>query len=230
MPISRRLALGCACATLMAAASRARAASGLPPTTLSPDGALARLMEGNRRFVADRPEAPPAAAARRLALAGGQAPFATVLGCADSRTAPNTLFDTGLGDIFGLRVAGNTLFPEGLGSIEYAGTALGVPLIMVLGHERCGAVQAAVDVAERQVRLPGAQMAMVEAILPAVAEAKRSNPADLVDATVRVHAIRTARRLRQEETLLRPRIAAGALRVVAARYDLDEGQVILLDG
>ena len=209
--------------------SRAKAASGLPPTTLSPDGALNRLMDGNRRFVAGRPEASPAQAVRRVSLAGGQAPFATVLGCADSRTPPNALFDTGLGDIFGLRVAGNTLSSEGLGSIEYSSMALGVPLIMVLGHERCGAVQAAVDVTEREVRLPGSLMAMIEPILPAVAEAKQGNPPDLVEATVRVHALRTARSLRERESLLTPRIATGALRVVAARYDLDDGRVTLLD-
>lgn len=230
MPLSRRLALRCACASLFAGGVQARAASGLPPTTLTPDQALARLMEGNRRFVADAPRPAPEHAARRRALAQGQAPFATVLTCADSRTSPDTLFDVGLGEIFGLRVAGNTLSPASLGSMEYSSMSLGVPLIMVLGHERCGAVDAAVEVAERNARLPGSLMAMVEPILPAVAEAKRGNPADLLDATVRAHALRTVRRLREEESVLTPRLASGALRVVAARYDLDSGDVALLEG
>ncbi|TCI00982.1 carbonic anhydrase [Roseococcus sp. SYP-B2431] len=230
MPLSRRLALRCACASLFGGAVQARAASGLPPTTLTPGEALARLTEGNRRFVADAPHGARAQAARRATLAGGQGPYATVLGCADSRTPPNTLFDEGLGELFVLRVAGNTLSPAHLGSIEYSSLALSVPLVMVLGHERCGAVAAAVDVAERQVSLPGSLLAMVEPILPAVAEARQGNPADLVEATVRVHAIRTARRLREEPSALTPRLASGALRVVAARYDLDEGAVTLLDG
>lgn len=229
MPLSRRFALRCACASLFAGGARARAASGLPPTTLTPDEALARLMEGNRRFVADSPRPAPGNAARRREQVQGQAPFATVLACADSRTPPGTLFDTGLGEIFGLRVAGNTLSPAGFGSIEYSSMALGVPLIMVLGHERCGAVAAAVEVVERNARLPGSLMAMVEPILPAVEEAKRGDPSDLLDATVRTHALRMARRLREEESVLTPRLASGALRVVAARYDLDDGEVSLLE-
>jgi carbonic anhydrase len=230
MPLSRRFSLRCACASLLGGAVQARAASGLPPTTLTPDQALARLMEGNRRFVADTPRPAPENAARRHALAGGQAPFATVLTCADSRTSPDTLFDVGLGEVFGLRVAGNTYSPAALGSMEYSSMVLGVPLIMVLGHERCGAVDAAVEVSERNAQLPGSLMAMVEPILPAVAEAKRGNPSDLLDATVRAHAIRTARRLREENSVLTARLATGALRIVAARYDLDGGEVTLLDG
>lgn len=230
MSLSRRLFLGCACASVAGSPIVARASSAVPPTTLTPDQALARLMEGNRRFTADSPHAAPSQTEKRILLGEGQAPFATVLTCADSRTPPNTLFDEGLGEIFVMRVAGNTLSPAILGSIEYSSMALGVPIVMVLGHERCGAVAAAVEVVERQALLPGALMAMVEPILPAVLEARQSNPGDLVEATVRVHALRTARQLREVPSVLSARLATGALRVVAARYDLDDGKVALLDG
>jgi carbonic anhydrase len=229
MPLSRRHAFACAACLALAPRSSPRAAGPGAPTNLDASGALRRLMAGNARFVADQPHPAAPQAERRRALAQGQAPFAAVLGCSDSRTAPEILFAAGLGELFTVRVAGNGLATTELGTLEYATGALGVPLIMVLGHEGCGAVAAAVQVAEQGVMLPFALMSLVDAILPAVAEAKRGNPNDLLDAAVRVHARRTARALRQASAGIAARVADGRLRVVAAHYDLREGAVSLLD-
>lgn len=226
---SRRLAFSCLACAALAPFGGARAAAGGAQTTLSPAQALERLMAGNRRFVADVPAPPMAGAARRTALAAGQAPYAALLGCADSRTPPELLFSEGLGELFTVRVAGNSLGLTELGSLEYASEALGVALVVVLGHESCGAVSAALQVAEEGVTLPFALAALVEPILPAIAEAKRGNPANLHDATVRVHARRVSRQLNARNSVLTPRITTGALRVVAAYYNLREGQVTLLD-
>jgi carbonic anhydrase len=224
MKISRRLAFACAfCATSAAQAQQAPARN-----TLTPTQALDRLMEGNRRFVADEPAPPGDYATRRQALTRGQAPFAAILGCADSRTPPEALFRATLGEVFTVRIAGNSLFNDGLGSLEFATNALGVSVILALGHERCGAVGAAIQVAEQGAQLPGALMSVVEPILPAVAEARRGNPADMLEATIKMHARLTARRLRDQPSALSPALSSGALRVEAAYYALDNGQVTLL--
>jgi carbonic anhydrase len=230
--LNRRHALAgfCAlCAGLAASgAPPARAADPVAKTTLTPDEALARLLEGNRRFVADDPLRPDIGNHRRHELAVGQAPFAAILGCADSRVAPETLFGAGLGEIFTTRVAGNTLAPAILGSLEYSVAVLGAPLILVLGHERCGAVVAAVEVAERATVLPGSLTPMIEPILPAVA-AVRGRPGDLVDNAVKEHARRTAARLRTGEPSLAGAIRDGKLKVAAGYYDLDDGKVDILE-
>lgn len=225
MKLSRRAAFACAfCATTVAQAQEAPARN-----TLTPMQSLNRLMEGNRRFVADAPAPPGDYATRRRSLARGQAPFAAILGCSDSRTPPEALFRATLGEVFAVRVAGNSLFTDGLGSLEFAANSLGVSVILALGHERCGAVGAAIQVAEQGAQLPGALMSVIEPILPAVAEARRSNPANMLDATIKMHARLTARRLREQPSALTPAIASGALRVEAAYYDLDKGRVILLE-
>lgn len=225
MNISRRAAFACA----FCAAPAARAQEAPARNRLTPAQSLERLMEGNSRFVADAPAPPGDYATRRRALTRGQAPFAAILGCADSRTPPEALFRATLGEVFTVRIAGNSLFTDGLGSLEFATNALGVSVILVLGHERCGAVAAAIQVAEQGAQLPGALMAVVNPILPAVAEARRSNPADMLDETVKWHARLTARRLRDQASALTPALAAGGLRVEAAHYDLDKGRVTLLD-
>ena len=141
-------------ATFQSAAAAAALFSGIIPgataqhpadsaPTVSGPEALARLKAGNQRFVASKLQHPRQDGKRRGELATSQHPFAIVLGCADSRTSPEVVFDQGLGDLFVLRVAGNVLNDETLGSIEYAVAHLGTPLILVLGHERCGAVKAA---------------------------------------------------------------------------------------
>lgn len=201
-------------------------------TKLTADQALARLKEGNRRFVSDVPNASDISRKARLAVAKGQGPFAALVGCADSRVGPEHLFGAGLGELFIVRTAGNYVDTAGLGSIQYAVGVLGVPLIVVLGHERCGAVAAAVDVVMKNAQLPGSIGSMVEPILPAVIQARTDlKPGDdLVDASIRANVSRVAQRMRttSEPSLLDP-IKAGKVRVVGATYDLDTGAVDFFD-
>ncbi len=201
----------------------------MPKTDLTPDQALARLAEGNRHFVAGDAARPDLSASRRHALTAGQAPFAAVLGCADSRVPPEMAFSTGLGEIFTIRVAGNSVGTGELGSLEYAVNMLGVPLIVVLGHERCGAVAAALEVAEKGTSLPGALEPMINPILASMKQAHEAG-GDLADQTARAHAVRTARHLRDDEQTFSALAKAGKLRIVAAHYRLEDGLVSWLDG
>lgn len=195
------------------------------PEGPGPDAALAKLMAGNKRYVAQKAQHPDASAQRRQSLARqGQNPFAVVLGCADSRVPPELVFDQGLGDLFVVRDAGNVVDDEMLGSIEYAVEHLGVKLVMVLGHEKCGAVSAAVTGGEA----PGHIRAVVEAIKPSV-EATKNAPGDKVHNCVVANAIKTAKEIRDSEPILREKSSAGKLQVVAAAYDLASGKVTLLE-
>lgn len=203
---------------LLFVAAAASANDGLPP-----DAAWQRLVEGNQRYVADHAAHPDQTPARRAALASSQAPFAIVLGCADSRVTPEILFDQGIGDLFVVRVAGNVLDNTGLGSIEYAVEHLHASLIVVLGHERCGAVTAAV----KGGHAPGHIHSFVEAITPVVAAAKAA-PGDPVDNAVCANVRRVVAQLRRAEPILGELVTAGKLKVVGARYDLDTGAAELL--
>ncbi len=195
------------------------------PESLAPETALARLMEGNRRHVQHRERHPDMQVQRRHDLATkGQHPFAVVLGCADSRVPPELLFDQGLGDLFVVRDAGNVVDDEILGSIEYAVEHFGVRLIMVLGHEKCGAVTAALEGGEAH----GHMKAVLDALHPAVEESARE-PGDKVHNCVVANARRTARLIRESEPILRPLTDSRRVLVIAADYDLYSGKVTLLD-
>jgi carbonic anhydrase len=163
--------------------------------------------------------------ARINELSNGQKPFAIVVGCSDSRVPPELVFDCTLGELFVVRTAGSTVSREGLGSILYAVEHLGAPLIVVLGHTKCGAVGAAVDVATKHAHLHGALFDMALPILPAVIEAGESRPADLQDASIRQNAKNIAERLKTADEAFSSRIAAGRLKVVSAVYSLQTGQV-----
>jgi carbonic anhydrase len=199
---------------------------------MTADEALARLIEGNARYVADDPIPQDLSRARRLEVARAQFPFATLVGCSDSRVGPEQLFGAALGDIFIVRTAGNNVGTNGMGSIEFSVAQLGVPLIVVLGHERCGAVGAAVKVVTDDLQLAGSMGKMIEPIIPAVLHAQRGLPdyGDLLDAAVRENVRRMVRRLRtaSEPLLMEPQ-AAGRLKVVGAYYDLDTGTVEFFD-
>ena len=201
-------------------------------TLLTPTQALERLKEGNRRFVADQPTQPDISSKRRMEIAQGQAPFAAVLACADSRAGPEQLFGAGLGELFVVRTAGNYADTAGTGSLQFAVSALGVPLIVVLGHERCGAVKAAAAVVKDNAKLPGALGPMVEPIIPAVLKAKSDThgEGDLVEAAGHTNVNRVAENLRAAtDPLFADPIKAGKLRVVGAYYDLDTGTVDFFD-
>ena len=160
----------------------------------------------------------------RVTIAQHQHPFAVIFGCADSRVPPEIIFDQGLGDLFVIRVAGHVLDAAALGSIEYAAVELGVPLVMVLGHQRCGAVKAAVEAVERGSTVPGHMPTLVDAIRPAVAKAKGS-PGDLLDNAVRAHVAVVVGQLQSSEPILAALVRANKVKIVGARNDLDSGVV-----
>lgn len=194
-------------------------------TTKSPaDVALLRLKVGNAHFVDGIATRSNKTSQRRAAVAEGQKPFAIVVSCADSRVGPEVVFDQGLGDLFVVRTAGHVVDEVGLGSIEYAVEHLGASLILVLGHERCGAVAAAVAGGP----VAGHVSAIVKAIKPAVAKTK-SQPGDAVDNAVREHVREVTAQLAKAGPVLADRVKAGELKVVGARYDLDTGRVQFID-
>jgi carbonic anhydrase len=209
-----------------------RAAEGRK-SDLTPAQALAKLKQGHVDFLADKPTLQTTRDHdRRLAIARSQVPFAVLVGCSDSRVSPELLFNTGLGELFIVRNAGNTIDTVAMGSIQYAVQVLGVPLILVLGHERCGAVEAAVSVVEKNTVYPGSIGQMIEPIIPAVLKARALGGRageDLLDGAVRENVRRTVERLRTAESTLIDPIRAGRLQVVGARYDLDDGKVDFFD-
>jgi carbonic anhydrase len=231
--LSRRSFLGCACCTTaagltgLALPGHPAFAAG-PKTTMTPDQALAALKEGNDKFVTDAPYRQATDRTRRLEIARGQTPFAVLVSCSDSRVPPELLFGRGLGELFIVRNAGNTVDTTALGSIQYAALELGVPLVVVLGHEKCGAVDAAVKVVKDNATFPGAIGQMVEPIVPAVIRAQ-TQQGDLLDNAVRENVRRTVNRLRTAEALLQEPLRTGKLRIVGARYDLDDGDVDFFD-
>lgn len=228
-------ALGLAAAATAPLVGRASAAPppdvAIPaPPSLTPDQALAALKRGNRDFLAGRSIRQDADGRRRLEIARAQYPIAVLVSCSDSRVPPELLFGRGLGELFIIRNAGNTIDTVAMGSLEYAVAELNVPLVVVMGHERCGAVAAAVSVVEEGATFPGSIGQMVEPIIPAVLDARRKRPVDLLDASVRENVRRTVARLRQfSEPMVLDRLRQKKLRIVGARYDLDDGNVDFFD-
>jgi carbonic anhydrase len=191
-------------------------------STLTPDRALAELMEGNRRFVAKKRINPHQDVVRITQTAQGQTPFAAILSCADSRVVPEIAFDQGIGDLFVVRIAGNIAITEDIASEEYAVGVLGTPLLMVLGHERCGAVKAAVDGGE----LPGVIESLVYAIRPAV-EASDGKSGDRLTNAVKANVLLQIKRL-QSSSVIATAVQQGKLKIVGAYYDLDTGEISLV--
>lgn len=202
----------------------AEASHRAPAANVTAAQATARLVEGNLRFAQGHPEHPRQTPDRRAELAGSQAPFAVVIGCADSRTGPEVIFDQGLGDLFVIRVAGNVVDDHALGSVEYAVDHLHTGMIVVLGHERCGAVGAAREVAGAHGHAEGHIESLVGAIRPAV-DATAGQDAE---ATCRANVRNVVRALRGSEPILRPLAESGRIAVVGAYYDLDTGVVTFL--
>jgi len=220
----RELAVGLAG---VLAATHALGATHSQAPGLSPVAALQRLKDGNARYAAGRAQHPDQDTGRRASLVGGQHPFATILACADSRVGPELIFDQGLGDLFVIRVAGAVVDDVVLGSIEYSVIPLGAPLVMVLGHERCGAVTAAVAAAAGKTEKEDAESkigALAGLIVPAV-RAVPANAPDKVEAAVLLNARRTAQAIVGASAAVRERAKAGRLQVVSARYGLGDGRV-----
>ncbi|GAM09017.1 carbonic anhydrase 2 [Geobacter sp. OR-1] len=197
---------------------------------MSADEALTGLMDGNKRYVANQMSGQKLCdLPTREALAKGQKPYAIILSCSDSRVPPEIIFDKGLGEIFVVRVAGNIPDPVILGSIEYAAEHLGSPLIMVLGHERCGAVTAAVDAKGKPEGNIGA---IIRTITPAVKQARKeaagkSKP-ELVEVAIDDNVKLVAAALTRQSKVIKHLVAEGKVKIVSAKYDLDDGTVTLL--
>ena len=182
--------------------------------------AVAMLFAGNRRYVAGEVKHPNQSGERRAEVSDGQAPFAVVLGCSDSRVPPEIIFDAGLGDLFVVRVAGNIIDDVVFGSIEYAAVHLGTPLVVVLGHSRCGAVTAAVAGGDAEGHIP----CVLSAIRLAVEKAER-RPGDVTDHAIRANAILIAEQMAERSPVLAGLVRAGKLHTIAAYYDLATGRV-----
>ena len=207
---------------------QARAAEGVP-SALSPGEALVALKSGNERFVSHPELCSIDLAEQRSAVSAHQAPWATIISCADSRVPPELIFGGhGVGELFVARNAGNLVDTATLGTVEYGAAVLGSPLIVVLAHTSCGAVKASCDVVTKNATYPGAIGPMIEPILPA-ALAVRSDPGDLVDNAAKESAKRTARRLTTASTVIAGLAGAGKLKIAAAIYDLKTGVVTYLD-
>jgi carbonic anhydrase len=219
---------GMAAGVVAAAALPARApwaADSVPKTSLTPDQALWLLKEGNDQFRMDAPFRAAQGRERRVELARGQAPFCVLVGCSDSRVPPELLFGRGLGELFIVRNAGNTVDTAALGSVEYGVGVLGCPLVVVLGHEGCGAVAAAVEVVEKNATFPGVIGEMIQPIIPAVLAARRSPGGMTLDAAVVANAKRVAARLKTQSLIAQEAVRQNKLKIVAACYDLNTGSV-----
>ena len=197
-----------------------------PGNVLSPDAALKRLQEGNARYVeglARRHDFKH----EREALVGGQNPYAAILSCADSRIAPEYAFDSGRGDLFVCRVAGNFADEDMIASMEYAVALLAVPLILVLGHEGCGAVDATIKSLKDDKELPGHMPSLVEAIAPAV-KAVSKQGGDTLGNAIRQNVIDNVAKLKSTTPLLSAAVEQGKLKVVGGIYRLGDGKVGLV--
>lgn len=198
-----------------------------PQNHLTPDEALAMLLDGNARYL-DESISPEDYSARTAAAIEDHAPLAGILGCADARVAAELIFDCGPGDLFMVRVAGNFLSEYGLASLEYCVRFLDTPLLMVLGHTQCGAVTAALKTVQERIPLPGRLPFLIDAIEPAVHIAESKNPDDLLNASIVENVRRQVQRLSTLSNVLGDAVNAGNLKIVGAVYDLATGKVTLV--
>ena len=209
-------ALGTSCLGLLLITAATMISAQQADIPLPADRALARLMEGNRRYARHKEQHPDESLAHRKELEGSQHPFAVILSCSDSRVPPELIFDQGLGDLFVIRVVGDVAANDELGSIEYAAEHLHTKLIVVLGHEKCGGITAAVEGAAEAGHLKY----LISAIQPSVEET-RDLPGDKIHNCVLANARRVARQLRESEPVFKELIQKEGLKVVAADYALD---------
>ena len=197
---------------------------------ISSDEALHRLIEGNKRFAAGQIAHPGRTPDDFKPLAAGQYPIAAIVSCADSRVAPEILFDQGIGDLFIVRIAGNYIGGAGAsvkGSIEYGVAELNVPLIMVLGHSQCGAVKAAIKHLHDHDALPGAINDLVNSIKPAVIETE-GKPGDPLENAIEANVRRSVAKLESLHPVVSPAVQSGKLKVVGGVYDLATGNATML--
>ncbi|MFG2714718.1 carbonic anhydrase [Streptomyces goshikiensis] len=199
------------------------------PRPATPEAAFARLMAGNGRWVSGDLEHPDRDPQRRELVAQAQHPFGVVLSCIDSRVSPELIFDTGLGDLYVLRTGGQAIGPVVTGSVEYGPMTGGTPLVVVLGHQRCGAIEAAYKSLRDGEPLPGNLQAIVKALEPAYELTVKNPGPDPVDTMIHHQIKVTADDLRANDDL-GPLVKKGSLGVVGAYYSLDTGKVAVLTG
>lgn len=221
LPVVMSLALVVMFAPFILASSQGSGISG--------DDALAKLKEGNARFSGGTVAHPNCDPARRsLTAAQGQAPFVTILSCSDSRVPVELLFDTGIGDVFVVRVAGNVADTDEIGSMEYGVDHLGTPLLVVLGHTKCGAVTATVQEAQVEGHIPS----LIGKIEPAVEKAKADHPSlgrdALVEEAIKANVWQAIEDTLSQSEIIRKRAIAGKVKVVGALYDIEKGTVNFL--
>ncbi|MGB6428203.1 MAG: carbonic anhydrase [Methyloceanibacter sp.] len=190
----------------------------------NPDEAIQRLMDGNARYVANAPINTDFSH-DRAERALGQAPFAAIISCADSRVAPEVIFDQGPGDLFVVRVAGNFINEDGLASLEYGSLVLGIKTIFVLGHSACGAVSATIDAVKNGTELPGHLPSLINAIRPAVEAAMAAKPDDLLAAATAENAKLNAEYAAAATPILSEAQKAGRLKTTSGVYDITNGKV-----
>jgi len=212
--------------SLLGANQLARAADPAHPEqpAVAPAEAIAKLKEGNGRYTNGKLQHPGQTTERRAELTKDQHPFAVIVSCSDSRVPPEIVFDQGLGDLFVVRVAGNVIDDHGLGSIEYAVDHLGARLIVVLGHQSCGAVKAAKETIAAKSKAPGHIQSLVTAIQPAVEATAKSD----LGATVEANVKNVVQALRTSTPILKPKVDSGEVQVIGGYYSLDTGAVTFL--
>jgi carbonic anhydrase len=193
--------------------------------SVAPAEAISKLKEGNSRYTSGSVQHPGQTAERRTELANTQHPFAAILSCSDSRVPPEIVFDQGIGDLFIVRVAGNVINDEGLGSLEYTVDHLGTRLILVLGHQRCGAVDAARETIAAKGKAPGHIESLITAIKPAVEATGKED----LDATIKANVKHVVQALRSSTPILKAKVDSGEVKVIGGYYSLDTGAVTFLD-
>src|SRR6184192_4344763 len=193
--------------------------------SVAPAEAISKLKEGNSRYTSGNLQHPGQTTERRTELAKTQYPFAGIVCCSDSRVPPEIVFDQGLGDLFIVRVAGNVINDEGLGSIEYSVDHLGTRLILVLGHQNCGAVKAARETIAAKGKAPGHIESLVMAIKPAV----EATAKDDLETTVKANVKNVVQALRSSTPILKAKVDSGEIQVIGGYYSLDTGAVTFLD-
>jgi carbonic anhydrase len=198
-----------------------------PPNAIAPADALKRLIDGNARYTASTLNERDFSSGR-AARALKQYPFAQILSCSDSRVSPELLFDQGPGDLFVMRVAGNVVSPNLLASLEYGAQFLGVPLIMVLGHTGCGAVDAAIKVLKAKAVLPGHLPELIAAIKPAVIVAEKTQTGNLLDNAAAENVRRQVARLKNSPPVVQKLYAGKKIDIVGGMYDLATGKIALV--
>jgi carbonic anhydrase len=199
----------------------------VPNSSLTPQQALSRLMEGNQRFAEGKSRARTSRKLRDQ-LTAGQSPMAAILCCADSRVTPEIIFDQPLGEIFSVRVAGNFLHDDGLASLEYAAIKLSTPLLFVLGHSDCGAVRAALQAVQENSSFPGHLPTLLRTLLPAVNSALAQKSADPLGASIRLNVEHATRELARAQPVIAPMAESSRVLIVGGVYSLTTGRVELV--